>query len=84
MAKIVIYSKDNCAYCVWAKQLLDNKKVPYQEIRVDLDPEKLTEMMNLSHRRTTPQIFIDDKSIGGFDDLSALDKSGELDKILKK
>lgn len=82
MTKVVIYSKANCAYCDWAKQLLDNKKIPYEEFRVDLDPEKLAEMLRVSNRRTTPQIVINDKAIGGFDDLSALDKSGELQKLL--
>lgn len=83
MAKIVIYSKDHCAYCDWAKQLLDNKKVSYEEIFVDRDPAKLEEMLRLSNRRTTPQIFINDQHIGGFDDMSALDQAGELDKLLK-
>ncbi len=84
MAKVIIYSKDNCAYCVWTKDLFDHKKVKYQEIRVDLDPQKLNEMVTLSGgRRTTPQIFINDKPIGGFDDLSQLETSGELDKLLK-
>lgn len=84
MAKVVIYTKDHCSYCDWAKRLLDNKKVSYQEIRVDLDPAKLAEMVQLSNRRTTPQIFINDKSIGGFDDLTALDQSGELNDLLKQ
>jgi len=83
MAKVVIYTKQNCAYCEYAKQLLDNKKVAYQEIRVDLDPAKLTEMLTLSNRRTTPQIFINDTSIGGFDDLAALETAGKLDDLLK-
>ena len=83
MANVVIYSKDHCAYCVWAKQLLDNKKVDYQEIRVDLEPDKLAEMVTFSGQRTTPQIFINSKPIGGFDDMTALDKSGELDILLK-
>lgn len=82
MAKVVIYSKDNCSYCDWAKQLLDAKKISYQEIRVDLDADKLAEMVQLSGRRTTPQIFIDDKPIGGFDDLSALEKAGKLNNLL--
>lgn len=82
-AKVVIYSKANCPYCDWAEQLLDNKKVTYQKIRVDLEPGKLEEMMRLSNRRTTPQIFINDQSIGGFDDLSALDKAGKLNELLK-
>lgn len=84
MAKVVIYSKDNCPYCDWAKQLLDNKHVSYEEIRVDLDPQKLADMLRLSNRRTTPQIFINDEAIGGFDDLSALEKAGKLDDLLNK
>jgi glutaredoxin 3 len=80
--KVIIYTKASCPYCDWAKQLLDHKKLSYQEIRVDLDPEKRTEMESLSGRRTVPQIFINDKAIGGFDDLSALAKSGELDKLI--
>ncbi|MHB1946825.1 MAG: glutaredoxin 3 [Gammaproteobacteria bacterium] len=83
MAKVVIYTKQNCAYCDYAKQLLDNKKVAYQEIRVDLDPTKLTEMVTLSNRRTTPQIFINDTPIGGFDDLAALETAGKLKDLLK-
>ena len=82
MAKIIIYSKPNCPYCDWAKQLLDAKKVTYSEIRIDLDPAKQQEMIELSGRRTVPQIFINDQAIGGFDDLSALAKAGELDKLL--
>lgn len=82
MAKIIMYTKASCPYCDWAKQLLDARKEKYSEIRVDLDSAQLAEMMQLSGRRTVPQIFIDDKPIGGFDDLSALAKSGELDKLL--
>lgn len=84
MANIVIYTKENCPYCDWAKQLLDAKHLSYSEIRVDLDPVKLEEMKQRSQRRTVPQIFINDLSIGGFDDLSALAKSGELDKMLSE
>ncbi len=83
MANVVIYSKANCAYCDWAKQLLKNKGASFDEIRVDLDPTKLAEMVNLSGRRTTPQIFINNQPVGGFDDLSALDKAGKLTEMLK-
>ncbi len=82
MATIIIYSKENCPYCVYAKQLLDSKHVTYTEIRIDLDDTKRDEMIQLSGRRTVPQIFINNQAIGGFDDLSALAKSGELDKLL--
>lgn len=82
MAKVIVYSSANCAYCARAKQLLDAKGVAYQEVRVDLDPEERAKMMELSGRRTVPQIFINDKPIGGYDDMYALDKAGELDKLL--
>ena len=81
-AKVVIYSKENCPYCVWAKQLLDNKNVSYDEIRIDLDEQQREIMVRASGRRTVPQIFINDQPIGGFDDLSALDKAGELNNLL--
>jgi glutaredoxin 3 len=83
MATIVMYTKENCPYCDWAKQLLDAKHATYTEVRVDIDTDKRAEMERLSGRRTVPQIFINDKAIGGFDDLSALAKSGQLDELLK-
>ena len=58
------------------------KNVSYQEIRVDQDPAKREEMERLSGRRSVPQIFINDKPIGGFDDLSALVRSGEFEKLI--
>lgn len=82
MAKVIIYSKETCPYCVMAKNLLTVKNVPFTEIRVDLDAAKLEEMMRLSNRRTVPQIFINDQPIGGYDDLAALAKSGKLDGLL--
>ena len=78
MAKVLVYSKDNCPYCVRAKQLLDSLKINFTEIRVDLDSEKLAEMMARSGRRTVPQIFINDQSIGGCDDLFALHHADKL------
>ncbi|MBV8802515.1 MAG: glutaredoxin 3 [Gammaproteobacteria bacterium] len=81
--KVIIYTKANCPYCDWAKQLLDHKNLSYQEFRVDLDSNKREEMERLSGRRSCPQIFINDQAIGGFDDLSALAKSGELDRLIQ-
>jgi glutaredoxin 3 len=81
-AKIIVYTKANCPYCVWAKQLLDNKKVSYDEVRIDLDENQRLIMERTSHRRTVPQIFINDQPIGGFDDLAALEKTGQLDNLL--
>lgn len=82
MAKVIVYSKEQCPYCVLAKKLLASKNVEFTEIRVDLDAQKLEEMMRLSNQRTVPQIFINDQSIGGYDDLAALAKSGKLDGLL--
>jgi glutaredoxin 3 len=81
-AKIVIYTTATCPYCDWAKQLLDTKKATYQEVRVDLDLDQRAEMVRLTGRRSVPQIFINDQPIGGFDDLTALDKAGKLDPLL--
>lgn len=83
MANVVMYTKPNCSYCDHAKRLLNAKGVSFEEIRVDLDPVLLTKMIELSGRRTVPQIFINDKSIGGFDDLADLDMKGRLDELLK-
>jgi glutaredoxin 3 len=83
VANIIIYTGANCSYCTWAKNLLDAKNLPYQEIRIDLDEKKRVEMEQLSGRRTVPQIFINDQHIGGFDDLSALAKSGKLESLLE-
>lgn len=83
MPTIVIYTKAACPYCDWAKQLLDARQLPYQEIRIDLSAEKMVEMIERSGgRRTVPQIFINNQSIGGYDDLSALATSGKLEQLL--
>ena len=82
MAKVIIYSKETCPYCVMAKNLLKAKNVEFTEIRVDLDAAKLEEMITLSNRRTVPQIFINDQPIGGYDDHAAIAKSGKLDGML--
>lgn len=65
-----------------AKQLLDRKGVEYQEIRVDLDPSRREEMMQKSRQRTVPQIFINNKAVGGYTDLVAIDRAKQLDSLL--
>jgi glutaredoxin 3 len=82
MSTVIIYSKENCPYCVMAKQLLDARQVTYTEIRIDLVEAERDNMIRLSGRRTVPQIFINEKPIGGYDDLAALAKSGKLDDLL--
>ncbi len=82
MPEIVMYSKPDCPYCDMAKRLLTAKGQTWQEIDVEADPAKADEMTLRSSRRTVPQIFIGDRHVGGFDDLAALDHSGELDALL--
>ena len=82
--KVLIYETGLCGFCKAAKRLLDNKKVEYDTIRVDIDPEQKQIMMERSGRRTVPQIFVGDHHIGGFDDLSELESDGELDAILSR
>lgn len=83
MSDIVMYTTQFCPYCVRAKQLLAQKQVEVKEVRVDLNPEERATMMRLSGRRTVPQIWIGETHVGGFDDLWALDRKGELDSMLE-
>ncbi len=80
--EVVMYATRFCGYCVRARRLLEQKKVQYQEIRVDNDPGLWREMEEKSGGRTVPQIFIDGVAIGGCTELYALDAAGELDKLL--
>jgi glutaredoxin 3 len=86
MSKIKMYVTGYCPYCTMAERLLRAKGVEdgdIVKIRVDLEPALRVEMMALTHRRTVPQIYIGDRHVGGFDDLSALDRAGVLDPLLK-
>ena len=83
MAKVVVYSKGYCPFCVRAKNLLDGKGVAFEEIMVDEDPELFNELKKKSGMLTVPQIFIDDKLVGGFTELAELESKGELDPLLK-
>ncbi|HLF12871.1 MAG TPA: glutaredoxin 3 [Gammaproteobacteria bacterium] len=80
--RIVVYSSPFCGYCGAAKRLLTRKGARFTEIDVLWDPERKREMIERSGRQTVPQIFIGDRHIGGFDDLSAMDARGELDPLL--
>jgi len=82
MPNIIVYSTTYCPYCVRAKQLLDQKGVPYQEIMVDRDPKLMQEMIERSQRRSVPQIIINDQAIGGYDELAKLNAEGTLDSLL--
>jgi len=79
-----MYTTASCPFCVMAERLLKSKGVPsINKIRIDLDPAQRSDMMKKTGRRTVPQIFIGDFHVGGFDDLSALDRAGKLDPLLQ-
>jgi glutaredoxin 3 len=73
-----MYSGPMCPFCARAKRLLQERGVPFEEIDVVADPEQREIMIEASGRRTIPQIFIDGEPIGGFDELTVLDRRGEL------
>jgi len=84
MAAVMMYASGVCPYCTMAERLLNSKGVTeITKIRVDLDPDKRTEMMARTGRRTVPQIYIGDTHVGGYDDLAALDQAGRLDALLR-
>ncbi len=81
--RVLMYSTAVCPYCVRAEQLLRARGVDeIEKVRVDLDPERRTEMMEKTARRTVPQIFIGETHVGGCDDLIALDQAGKLIPLL--
>ncbi len=83
MASVVIYTRQFCGYCSAAKKLLETKGVTYQEHDATYAPEIRQEMIKRANGRSTfPQIFIDERHVGGCDDLHALDRAGRLDPLL--
>jgi glutaredoxin 3 len=82
MPKIEMYATGTCPYCQLAMHLLTRKGVEYTLIRIDKERGMRAEMEARSGRSTVPQVFIDARHVGGFDDLSALDEAGELDAML--
>jgi glutaredoxin 3 len=82
MQEVVIYTTRFCPYCMRAKQLLGGKGLAFREIPVDGKPELRAQMAARAGRHTVPQIWVGERHIGGCDELVALDRSGQLDKIL--
>lgn len=83
-AHVVMYSTATCPYCVMAERLLSAKGVTtIEKIRIDLDDSQRAIMMEKTGRRTVPQIFIGTTHVGGFDDLSLLERNGKLDLLLQ-
>jgi glutaredoxin 3 len=83
MQTVKMYTTAYCPYCIRAKQILHAKGVAaIEEVRVDMEPQERMKMMEITGRRTVPQIFIGDTHIGGCDDMVALDRRGGLDPLL--
>jgi glutaredoxin 3 len=84
MDKVTMYCTAVCPYCVLAEKLLNAKGVTQiEKIRVDSQPELRAAMMEKTGRRTVPQIYIGERHVGGYDDLAALEHSGELGRLLE-
>lgn len=84
MRKVTIYTTDYCGYCRRAKQVLEKHGVPYEEKDVTDDPEKRRWLVDVTGRRTVPQIFFDDQAIGGCTDLEDLVRQGKLQQLLSR
>jgi glutaredoxin 3 len=84
MQAVKMYTTAVCPYCIRAKQVLKAKGVEQiEEIRIDLDPAQRDHMMQITGRRTVPQIYVGDTHVGGCDDLMALDARGGLVPLLQ-
>jgi GrxC family glutaredoxin len=76
--RVELYTTPSCSFCVRAKRLLEARGIAFREIDVAADEELRAEIVRRTGRRTVPQIFIDERSIGGFEELAALDAAGGL------
>ena len=83
-SKVRIYSSQNCPYCVSAKELLTQKGVSFEEVDITGKDDERRALVEKTGMRTVPQIFINEKLVGGFSELSSLDQRGELDRLLNK
>jgi len=82
-AEVVMYSTGWCPYCMRARALLERKGIAYREVDVD-EAEHRDAMVAATGRRTVPQIFVGKRHVGGYEELYALERSGELDSLLKE
>jgi glutaredoxin 3 len=82
MKKVEIYTTQWCPYCHAAKSLLDEKGVSYEEVDADDPDVRMAMVQRANGRRTVPQIFVGETHVGGYDDMAALDRRGQLDLLL--
>jgi glutaredoxin 3 len=78
-----MYATAWCPYCQMAERLLEDKGVAFEKIRVDLEPQRRVEMFERTRRHTVPQIYVGEHHVGGYEELSALDRAGRLDPLLR-
>ena len=84
MKNVTVYTGPMCAFCDAAKRLLNRNNISYKEINIAIEEGKMNEMLSKSNgKRTIPQIFFDNHHVGGYEELRALEKKGELDNLVK-
>ena len=84
MKNVTIYMGPMCAFCDAAKRLLNRNNIPYKEINIAIEEEKMDEMLKKSNgKRTIPQIFFDNHHVGGYEELRTLEKENKLEKLIK-
>lgn len=81
--KVTLYTKENCPFCVRAKALLSRKGVTFEEVPVEGRDDLRTWLVEATGQRTVPQVFVGERSLGGYTDVAALDEEGRLDPILR-
>ena len=82
MADVKVYSTDHCGFCMAAKRLLKSLEIDFEEINLSSDPQELRSLKERTGMMTVPQIFINDRFIGGYRELADLKEKGELEKLL--
>ena len=84
MPRVTVYSTAHCSFCSMAKAKLEQWDIPFDEVRIDIDPASMTQFVEVTNgARTVPQIVIDGKPIGGFSELTELHMDGELDPLME-
>ncbi len=83
MEKVWMYSTAACPYCMRMRRLLERKGIPFEEVRLDLMPQRRAEMIRRTGRHTVPQVFVGERHLGDCDELHALEAQGRLDALLK-
>ena len=81
-AEVIVYTKNMCPYCVRAKALLDKRGIAYEEINLSSDPDRLMALVEETGMMTLPQVMINGKLLGGYDETAAADRSGQLAELI--